>query len=116
MEQLRQEWRRVQREVQRARDAQEEAARRHLARQASPSRQVVYRGANAALFEDREGQNAEMAQPERVEAKSAAPAAAPARPTAAFDLRAPITRTALRRAVILSEIIGPPVALRPPKP
>lgn len=115
VEQLRQEWQRVQREVQRAVAAQAEAERRRLARETRPGHQVVYRGASAAYFEDREGRDAEPVQPERVPATTAAPTV-PTPPSASFDPRAPFGRQALRRAIIVSEIVGPPVALRPPKP
>ncbi len=118
MEQWRKEWQRAQREIQQARAAQRDRERGGQAARVLPHHQTVYRGAQAAFFEDREGEDAERV---RIEAAVvAAPGAAPrpARPVRR-SATPPLSRllqtpAALRQAFILSEVIGPPKALRPP--
>lgn len=104
----------MQQEIERARDAQRQLEGVHPARRLPPSHQTVYRGTQAAPFEDREGRDAETVQPEGVAVEGAANTAIPTQPTRSFSLRAPITGTALRQAFILSDILGPPAALRRP--
>lgn len=55
-----------------------------------------------------------MTKPDRTEATR--PPAEPASVSLRSQLRAALrTRTALRQAMILSEVLAPPVALRPPR-
>ena len=111
MDSWRKEWQRAQRELQRARAAQRGRDRGGPAARVLPHQQVVYRGAQAAPFEDREGEDAERAWSAAAVTAETSPPPRPAAPSLARLLHSP---AALRQAFILSEIIGPPKGLRPP--
>jgi hypothetical protein len=118
MEQWRKEWQRAQREIQQARAAPRDRERGGQAARVLPHQQVVYRGAQAVPFVDREGKDAERARVEAVVVVETDAAPRPA-PQASRPAARPLSRllqspAALRQAFILSEIIGPPKALRPP--
>ena len=113
LEYLRNEWRRVQREVQQARDAPRGPGAPRAgavpARQGgTPHQRAVYRRRQAAFFPDHEGEDAEPVRARDVAAETGGGA----RPPPARRLASP---AALRRAVVLREILGPAKALQPPE-
>lgn len=112
MEQLRNRWQHIQRELQQGGEVRDFSGR--VVRTSPPRPQTLYRGSPFPGFTDREGQDAKVVEPEARAAEDTPPAPPAGSPIRRNLPRLLASRDALRRAVILSEIIGPPLALRWP--